>query len=172
MTMGVYEDPELGPTVMHFAVNMHDDGVTVLQDWDTLGMRGTGSNSVQIEDLFVPAAGISLSRPQEEWHQSFNVISPIAFSLIMSVYLGIAESARDIAVKQATKKREDTMIQDQVGAMENQLLITQTSVAEMVRLASDDTPTFEKANLISRHKSNATNAAISTVDKAMAVAGG
>ena len=102
---------------MHFAVNMHDDGVTVLQDWDTLGMRGTGSNSVQIEDVFVPAAGISLSRPQEEWHQSFNVISPIAFSLIMSVYLGIAESARDIAVKQATKKREDTMIQDQVGAM-------------------------------------------------------
>ena len=42
----------------------------------------------------------------------------------------------------------------------------------MVRLASDDTPTLEKANLISRHKSNATNAATSTVDKAMAVAGG
>ena len=127
-------------------------------------MRGTGSNSVQIEGVFVPAAGISLSRPQGNWHQFFNIISPIAFSLIMSVYLGIAESARDIAVKQATKKREDTMIQDQVGAMENQLLIAQTSVAEMVRLALEDTPpSVEKSSLMARHKTISTNAAISTV---------
>jgi alkylation response protein AidB-like acyl-CoA dehydrogenase len=91
----------------------------------------------------------------------------------MSVYLGIAESARDIAVKQATKKREDTMIQDQVGAMENQLLIAQTSVAEMVRLALEDTPpSVEKSSLMARHKTISTNAAISTVERAMAVAGG
>jgi len=32
LTMGVYQDPESGPTVKHFAVNMHDPGVTVLED--------------------------------------------------------------------------------------------------------------------------------------------
>jgi alkylation response protein AidB-like acyl-CoA dehydrogenase len=173
LTMGVYDDPESGPTVMHFAVNMHDDGVTVLQDWDTLGMRGTGSNSVQIKGVFVPEAGISLSRSQGEWHKFFDIIAPLAFSLIMSVYLGIAESSRDIAVEQASKKREDTIVQDQVGIMDNELLITQTSVAEMVRIATDGTPpSIEKSNLIARHKTIATNAAIHTVEKAMLVAGG
>jgi alkylation response protein AidB-like acyl-CoA dehydrogenase len=172
LTMGVYEDPESGPTVMHFAVNMHDDGVTVLDDWDTLGMRGTGSNSVQIEDVFVPEAGISLSRTQGDWHKFFDIISPLAFSSIMSVYQGIAESARDIAVEQAKKKSEDTMVQDQVGMMENELLTVQCAVAEMVRLASEDNPGLEKSNLISRYKTISTNAAIRTVEKAMTVAGG
>ena len=32
LTMGVYQDPESEPTVKHFAVNMHDPGVTVLED--------------------------------------------------------------------------------------------------------------------------------------------
>ena len=173
LTMGVYQDPEAGPTVMHFAVNMHDDGVTVMDDWDTLGMRGTGSNSVQINDVFVPDAGISLSRTQGAWHKFFDIISPLAFSMIMSVYQGIAESARNIAVEQAKKKAEDTMVQGQVGAMENELLTVQCSVAEMVRIASEDTPpTVEKSDLIFRHKTIATNAAISTVEKAMAVSGG
>jgi len=173
LTMGVYDDPESGPTVMHFAVNMHDDGVTVLQDWDTLGMRGTGSNSVQIKDVFVPEAGISLSRTQGDWHRFFDIIAPLAFSLIMSVYLGIAESARDIAVEQAAKKREDTMVQDQVGVMDNELLVTQTAVAEMVGIAIEDTPpSIEKSNLIARYKTISTNAAIHTAEKAMFVAGG
>ena len=173
LTTGVYQDPETGPTVMHFAVNMHDPGVTVLDDWDTLGMRGTGSNSVQITDVFVPAAGVSLSRPQGAWHKFFDIISPIAFSLIMSVYQGIAESARDIAVEQVAKKREDTIVQDQVGAMDNELLIAQTSIAEMVRIASeDDPPTVERTGLIFRHKTIATNAVIRTVEQAMALAGG
>ena len=173
LTMGVYQDPESGPNVMHFAVNMHDAGVTVLEDWDTLGMRGTGSNSIMIDDVFVPEAGISLTRPQGSWHRFFDIIAPLAFSLIMSVYVGIAESARDIAVEQARKKREDTIVQDQVGAMDNELLIAQCSVAEMIRLASEDNPpTVEQSNLVSRHKTIATNAVIRTVEKALAVAGG
>ena len=173
LTTGVYDDQETGPSVMHFAVNMHDAGVTVLEDWDTLGMRGTGSNSVQINDVFIPEAGISLSRPQGVWHKFFDVISPIAWSLVMSVYLGVAESARDIAVEQAWKKREDTTVQEQVGAIDNELLTAQSSVAEMVRLASEDNPpTVEQSNLVYRHKTIATNAAIRTVEKCLAVAGG
>ncbi|PKB71006.1 MAG: hypothetical protein BZY87_07915 [SAR202 cluster bacterium Io17-Chloro-G6] len=173
LTTGIYQDPENGPTVLHFAVNMHDEGVTVLGDWDTMGMRGTGSNSVQINDVFVPEAGISLSRPKGVWHRFFDVISPLALSMIMSVYLGIAESARDIALEQAKKKRDDTMVQDQVGAMDNELLIAQTSVAEMVRIADEyNPPTVEQSNLIARYKTIATNAVIGTVEKALAAAGG
>lgn len=173
LTTGVYHDPETGPSVLHFAINMHDAGVSVLDNWDTLGMRGTGSNNIEINDVFIPEAGISLSRPQGVWHKFFDVISPIAWSLVMSAYLGVAESARDIAVEQATKKREDTTVQEQVGAMDNDLLTAQCSVAAMVGLAAgDNPPTVEQSNLIYRHKTIATNAAIRTVEKSMLVAGG
>ncbi len=86
-------------------------------------MRVTGSNSIKIEDVFIPDAGVSLSRLQGIWHKFFDVISPIAWSLVMSVYLGVAESARDIAVEKAASKKDDTTIQEQVGAMDNDLLI-------------------------------------------------
>ena len=53
------------------------------------------------------------------------------------------------------------------------MLIVQCSVAEMVRIAASDTPpSVERSNLVARHKTSATNAAIRTVGKALAVAGG
>ena len=65
------------------------------------------------------------------------------------------------------------MVQDQVGAMDNELLTAQSTVAEMVRIAAeDDPPTVERSNIIARHKTIATNSAIRTVEKALAVAGG
>ncbi len=70
------------------------------------------------------------------------------------------------------KKRDDTITQDQVGILDNELLVTQTAVAEMDRLACEDSPSVEKSNLIARHKTIATNAAIRTVEQAMIVAGG
>ena len=76
-------------------------------------------------------------------------------------------------MEQAKKKAEDTMIQDQVGAMENELFSAQTAIAEMVRIASDDAPPdVERTNRVIRHKTNATNSVIRTVEKALAVAGG
>src|SRR5437867_11190197 len=43
LTTGVYDDPEKGPTVLHFGVSMKDPGVKVQDNWRTMGMRGTGS---------------------------------------------------------------------------------------------------------------------------------
>jgi acyl-CoA dehydrogenase len=44
-------------------------------------------------------------RPQGTWHLLFHVISLLAIPLIYSVHLGIAEAARDIAVKRARSRR-------------------------------------------------------------------
>ncbi len=59
LTTGVYDDPEKGPTVLHFAVDLHGAGVKILDNWRTMGMRGTGSNDIVIEGVTVPDAGVS-----------------------------------------------------------------------------------------------------------------
>ena len=42
-TSAIYDDGQGAPVVLHFAMLMKDPGVTVLSNWDALGMRGTGS---------------------------------------------------------------------------------------------------------------------------------
>ena len=58
MTSAVYDDPEEGPTVLHFPVAFADEGVTIKDTWHTLGMRSTGSNDVMIEGVFVPESAV------------------------------------------------------------------------------------------------------------------
>ena len=173
LTTGVYDDPEEGPTVLHFAVNLRGEGVTILDDWDALGMRGTGSNSIILEDVFIPDAGISLRRPRGKWHPFFDVISPIAWPLVMSAYIGIAETARDTALAQAGKKKDDLLVQEMVGEMDTELLIAQTALHQMIEIAAaDGKPNVDNSNLIYQHKTIAVKGAIQTVEKAIAVAGG
>src|SRR6478735_7075975 len=42
-TMATYDDPEQGRRVLNLAVPFASDGVSVSDNWDTLGMRGTAS---------------------------------------------------------------------------------------------------------------------------------
>lgn len=173
LTTGVYDDPEKGPSVIHFAANIKGEGVTILNDWDAMGMRGTGSNSVVLDGVFVPEAGVSLVRPQGKWHPFFDVISPIAWPLVMSAYVGVAESARDLTVDQVAKKANDTLVQEMVGDMDTELLSAQCALQCMIDLAAADSPpSVDKSNLIYRYKTITVKAAIQTVEKALATAGG
>ena len=90
--------------VLHFGVPMNSPHVKVLDTWRTLGMRGTGSHDVLIEGHVVPEAAVAVKRKAGEWHPLFHIIATIAFPLVYSVYLGVAESARDIAVELAKRK--------------------------------------------------------------------
>ncbi|MFQ6029650.1 MAG: acyl-CoA dehydrogenase family protein [Dehalococcoidia bacterium] len=173
LTTAVYDDPEDGPVVLHLAVNLKGDGVTILDDWNTLGMRGTGSNSVVLENIFVPEAGISLRRPQGKWHPFFDIISPIAWSLVMSAYVGVAEGARDQAVSLSAKKQEDPGVQYLIGEMDTQLAMAQLALEGMIGMgASDAPPSLTNSNRIYQYKTIAVKSSIQTVEKAMMVVGG
>ncbi len=56
MTTGIFDDPESGPTVIHFGVPLNAPGVKVLDTWRALGMRSTGSHDVELEGVFLPDA--------------------------------------------------------------------------------------------------------------------
>ena len=64
VTSAVDDGPADGPTVLHFPVPIAAEGVTVLNNWRTLGMRATGSHDVVLDNVFVPEGAVSLRRPQ------------------------------------------------------------------------------------------------------------
>jgi alkylation response protein AidB-like acyl-CoA dehydrogenase len=174
MTMAVYDDPQDGPTALHFPVSFKDEKVTVMDNWHTLGMRGTGSNDVVIDGVCVPESAIALRRPTGKWHPFFNVVAAVALPLIMAVYVGVAEAAYDLALKQAAKKRADPQVPYLIGEMTNALTTAQMALQGMIDTTANYNfaPVNETANAIVIRKTIAARAAILTVEKAMEVVGG
>ena len=172
MTMAIYQDPVEGPTVLHFPVPLDAPGVKVADNWRTLGMRGTGSNDIALERVFVPDAAIGARRPPGRWSAVFFVIYTIAFPLIYSVYLGVAEAARELAVREAGRRRDDPVVQATVGEMDNELAVARLAVRHMIDVADTDRIGPAETNEILIGRTLAGRAAIRTVEKAMEVAGG
>ena len=69
-----------------------------------------------IDGHVVPEAAVAARRKAGEWHPLFQIIATIAFPLVYSVYLGVAESARDIAIGWQEGKRRTIMPSISPGA--------------------------------------------------------
>ena len=106
---GAILEGEGDPVVLHFAIPLDSPQLKVLDNWRTLGMRATGSHDVLIEGQFVAEANVVARRKAGEWDPLFQTIATIAFPLVYSVYLGVAESARDIAIALARRSSRPTM---------------------------------------------------------------
>ncbi len=171
-TSAVLDDPQAGPTVLHFPVALDAPGVKILDTWHTLGMRGTGSHDITLDDVFVPEAAVSGRRPQGKWHHLFHVIAMVALPLIYSVYVGVAEAARDLAVRESTKKREDPNVPYLVGEMENELAAARMALEAMIATAGAAQAGPETTNQVTIARTLCGRAALRTVDKAMEVTGG
>jgi alkylation response protein AidB-like acyl-CoA dehydrogenase len=147
--------------------------VKVLDNWRTMGMRATGSNDIVIDGVTVQDAAVSVRRPKGKWHQFFNVVVPLIFPLITSAYVGVAEAAREIALAQAAKRRDDPIVQSLIGEMDTELLIARAALDDMVALASTEyTPDLANADLTFKRKTIAARALVRVGHLAMEVAGG
>lgn len=169
-----YDDPDEGPSVLHFSVPLSAEGVQLLDDWQTLGMRGTGSRTVVLENVFVPDAAVSLKRPQGVWHPVWAVVIGVAMPLIMSVYLGVAEAAAETARTKARKQPDDLHLPYLLGELTNALTAAQMAVDGMIKLANDYDfeATVDIANAVLIRKTIAANAVVATAEKALEATGG
>jgi alkylation response protein AidB-like acyl-CoA dehydrogenase len=174
VTSAPYEDPERGPEVLHFPVPLSARGVTVKNDWDTLGMRATGSHSIELRDVFVPDDAITLRRPAGQWHPSWSVIVTVAPPIYMAPYVGIAERAAVMGREAAAQRTVDPIVLQSLGEVENALATAQMAWREMVAITRDYDvePTLDHANRQLVRKTLAANAAIATVNKAIELVGG
>jgi alkylation response protein AidB-like acyl-CoA dehydrogenase len=172
MTGAVHETDGEPPMVLHFGIPMNSPHVKVLDTWRTLGMRGTGSHDVLIEGHVVPDAAVAVKRKSGEWHPLFHIISTIAFPLVYSVYLGVAESARDIAVELAKRKKPGRHTIDLAGRMETELAGARLAVESMLAAVRLNAPSAATVNQVMIGRQLAQRHAIAAVEYAMEMAGG
>jgi len=172
MTGAVCEDEYGVLSVIHFGAPMQASEVRVVNTWRTLGMRGTGSQDVVFEELFVPDKSISFVRKAGEWHPVFQIIATIAFPLIYAAYLGVAESARDIAVQLAKRKEPTSYSLDLAGRMDTSLRAAQLAHRWMLETVARNAPSAETVNEVMIGRSLVAEHAIRTVELAMELSGG
>lgn len=173
ITSAQFDDPTDGPQVLHFGVPMTAQGVEIQSDWDTLGMRGTGSNTVLLTDVFVPEASIALRRPQEQWHPAWAVALGVAPALYMAAYVGIAEAAVQEALTIASGRPADPLTQLAAGEMINQITAARLAWQSMVNRVEEYefAPTLAVANEQVVCKTLCGRGVLEAVERACDVAG-
>jgi alkylation response protein AidB-like acyl-CoA dehydrogenase len=174
VTSAPYEDPKEGWQVLHFPVPFSAKGVSLANDWQTLGMRATGSHTVILDKVLVPEDAVVMRRPRGKFHPAWNVILTCAMPLIMSVYAGVAEAAAGIGQNLAAKRKDDPTVPYLLGELANKLATVQLAVDDMVRLNNDFefTMSLDVSNAILVRKTIAAEGVLATVEKALEAAGG
>ncbi len=163
-----------GSEVLHFPLPLSAKGLHFLDDWRALGMRGTGSQTLRLANVFVPEDALVLRRPQGPFHPAFAVILTVAMPIILSVYLGTAEEAARISREAASAGADDPATQSLAGELENRLVAARLATKDMVRLAEgyDFEPSVQIAGDVLVRKTLAAKAVIDAGEKAMQLAGG
>ncbi|HLH90127.1 MAG TPA: acyl-CoA dehydrogenase family protein [Xanthobacteraceae bacterium] len=148
--------------------------MSLADDWQTLGMRATGSRTIILDGVFVPDDAIALRRPRGRFHPAWNVILTVAMPLIMSVYTGVAEAAAAIGRKHASERRGDPAVPYLLGELTNELTAAQLAADDMVRLANDldFAMTLDLADAVLVRKTIVAEHVMATVEKALEAAGG
>jgi alkylation response protein AidB-like acyl-CoA dehydrogenase len=77
------------------------EGFSIVETWDTTGMRATASHDIVFEDVFVPETAVGARLPMGPTLIMPPIVAVMRwfFSLVSGVYLGIAEEARAEAYK-------------------------------------------------------------------------
>jgi len=169
-----WPDSPDGPQVIHCSIPFSAEGVSVEMTWDAMGLRGTGSDTVVFDDVFVPDSSVSLVRPAGVWHPFWDVVLGLAMPTIMAAYLGIAESAAAAAIAHAGGRRNQPHVQTQVGELSNRLTQARDIVAAMIASVDDlhFTPSVTHTATVLARKTMAADGMIAVVRQAMEISGG
>jgi alkylation response protein AidB-like acyl-CoA dehydrogenase len=172
MSSAVVEEEGEQNSVIHFGIPMSSPAMKIEQTWKTLGMRGTGSHDVLIDGHVVPEAAVALKRKAGEWHPLWQTIATVALPLIYSVYFGVAESACEMALDMARKRRNDPAITSLAGRMMTELKGADLARRSMIETASRGIASAESVNDVMMGRNLCARHAITATELAMEAAGG
>jgi alkylation response protein AidB-like acyl-CoA dehydrogenase len=197
----------MSPIATHLAMNlrMHDTdgdhiastmlpintpGVVPQDDWDALGMRSSGSQSIVFDNVVVSKQAVRRIGPWGRWSTSSLINRTLGNLTLVAAFHGIAEHAYELALVSLAKQKRlgkpvigSPGVQHSVGEMEIKMaqcrsILRQTGlgVDEWLANAAIEPPTIESAHGLMKDYQLAkwvvNRGAIDIVSNAMDLAGG
>ena len=123
-----------GDHIANVLFPMDTPGVQQLGDWDSLGMRASGSQSLQFDDCLVPHDALRKIGPWGQWSTAVLVNRTLANVPLVGAFLGIAEAAFDYAVEAQQKTqsaKERPGVHHALAEMEIALATSQSILARL-----------------------------------------
>lgn len=97
---------EGAPKIVHAFMKRDAEGYRIEETWDALGMRATRSDDTILEGVFIPDEDVAYVVPAGAAGMNLFVLAIFAWAetTFSSIYLGLADRARDIAAEQISSK--------------------------------------------------------------------
>lgn len=167
----VPDDPD-GPSIIHFSMPLSASGVKILDDWHALGMRGSGSHTVVVEDVFVPDASVGVKRPAGKWHAVWDVVLGVAPAVYMAPYVGLMDRVvEDVVDKQRLKLSVEP---SEIGELLNVQTMAHLCWDDMIRLNDNYAfkPSLDLSNAQLTRKTLLAQSVRKALDLAVSITGG
>ena len=104
-TFGRDDTDPAAPLLVHAVVPRDADGITVRDDWDTLGMRATQSRTTVLDGVAAPAAWVHRRLPVGPSRDPFVFALFAVFEVLLAaVYTGLGRRAVELAVEAAHRR--------------------------------------------------------------------
>ncbi|MFB9719466.1 acyl-CoA dehydrogenase family protein [Planobispora longispora] len=174
-TSAVLGEPGPDAEVLHATVPLSSPGVSLVETWDTLGMRGTASHDVVFDDVFVPAEKVVGRRPYGRLTGPLLVAAIHFAPVVGAVYLGIARGACDEALRALAARGQDPdpAAVRQIGEMTARLRVARWALLAAVEETGEDPPADERTLVtLMVAKRHAVREAKAVVDLALDTVGG
>lgn len=167
-----------GSGLLLFAIGRDAPGLSFVDTWDTMAMRGTGSWDVVFDDVFVPGFMGQIGAPWSVWDRRSEAMLSWFVCTVASVYLGIAEAAASFANSYVANRklggmehplgRQPGMI-FAAGEVDGQLRAARALLFETVRRRRDQV--LPPADVVAV-KYVVTNTAVGVVERCFRMVGG
>jgi len=179
---------EQGDHLVTTLLALDTPGIKPQDDWDALGMRASGSQSIVFDNVCVPESAIRKIGPWGQWSTHVLLNRTLGNLPLVAVFLGIAEHAYELAMDSLAKQKRLgepvkllAGVQHAVGEMEIELakcrsILQQAGLQMDEFFASGETPTLASAHELMKDYQSAkwvvNKGAIEIVSNAMDLAGG
>lgn len=165
--------------ILVVAVPANAPGLSVVETWDTLGMRATASHDVVLDKVRIPTTAIGARLPADgpAWHPAFANAIRWFLAGVSGVYLGIADRAVRAAHESLSSARNgafrDQALTDELLGRLDSAWFRAEAVFEL-GLKRVDTAPDPVASMVAAiaTKQETTTAAVEVVELAVDLAGG
>ena len=129
---------ESSPRVGNFLLPVASPGVRIVETWDHLGLRASGSHDVHFDDVELPLDHAMDLRAPEDWRGRDPEVGTWNAILLSSLYTGVARSARDWLCSFLRERNPSNLgaalatlprMQEAVGKIEARIVVNERLIA-------------------------------------------